>query len=176
MFSPYEELEYLADCLPEEGESVLLSREEGQLHCKPWQRDQFRDGIDDADLYGRLVQANELLAVAGQIPFWMTTAAFCWITILLFGVAGLGWGQWFLLPGIGVLLVIGCSQWIRHRQHRMFSERVRPMLQEEIWRRQTTLFALIAGVRQHAELRTLLDELIRWMPDRAGRSEVNSPD
>jgi hypothetical protein len=31
-------------------------------------------------------------------------------------------------------------------------------------RRRLPLFTLIAGVRQHAELRTLLDELVRCSP------------
>ena len=57
MFTPFEELEYVAEYLPEEGESVLISRKDGELVCQPWRTEGLRDGIEEAPLYGLLVQA-----------------------------------------------------------------------------------------------------------------------
>jgi hypothetical protein len=164
MFSPFEELEYLADYLPEEGETVLISREAGELVCQPWLQEDFRDGIDDSRLYGRLVQANERLHNAGAMPIWVTLMGLVWLAILLHGAIGLGWSHWYVVPGLGLPALFGCFHWIRFRQHQLFRRSVLPGLQDEMARRRLPLFTLIAGVRQHAELRTLLDELVRCSP------------
>lgn len=166
MLTPYEELEFLAEYLPEEGEAVVVTRQGGELHCEPMQDDEFRDGIDDVELYGRLVQANERLNAQGSLPLW--TAAFSLMVagILLFRVIGLGWGEWYLLPALGLLALYGCFHWIRRRQSALFDARIRPMLLREAMIRKVSIYALIAGIRQHPEFRTLLDELIRWDPVR----------
>jgi hypothetical protein len=113
MFSPFEELEYLADYLPEEGETVLISREAGELVCQPWLQEDFRDGIDDSRLYGRLVQANERLHNAGAMPIWVTLMGLVWLAILLHGAIGLGWSHWYVVPGLGLPALFGCFHWIR---------------------------------------------------------------
>ena len=164
MFSPYEELEYLADYLPDEGEIVLVTRESGELVCKPWTRHDLREGVDDAGLYGFLVQANEQLAAASAFPIWAVSIGILWLGILLHGIVDLSVDYWYLVPGIAFPAVFGCVLWIRKRQHLFFRDRILPKLQQELRRRELHLFALIAGVRQHSELRTLLDELIRWSP------------
>lgn len=167
MFSPYEELEYLSNFLPDEGEAVLVLREEGELICKPWCRGNLRDGIDDADLYGRLVFANERLNLAGALPLWAGSLGLVWAAITLHGLLGFGWAYWYLVPSLAPLVLYGCFQWIRYRQHRAFRDEILPPLRAEMSRLQITPHALMAGIRQHAELRTLLDELVRWVP--AGR-------
>lgn len=164
MFSPYEELEYLADFLPEEGETVMISRQQGELVCKPCNREQLRDGVDEADLYGRLVQANERLAAAHSLPLWVGVIGLVWISIALHVGLGLGWNMWFVVPGLSFPVMFSCLQWGKQRQGDVFRSQVLPGIRYEINRRQISIYQLISGVRQHAELRNLLDELVRWSP------------
>ncbi|MEW4526633.1 hypothetical protein [Maioricimonas sp. JC845] len=165
MFSPFEELEYLADYLPDEGEAVVVTRQQGELVCQPWRKDDLRDGIEDADLYGMLVQANERLNTLGSTPLWASAIFLFWFAVLMHGVIGLGLQQWYLVPGVGLLVMYGCFHWIRYRQHRFFLREILPTLKSELRMRGITPYALLSGVRHHAELRTLLDDLIRWVPE-----------
>lgn len=162
MFSPYEELEFLADYLPDEGETVAVTRQNGELVCKPWQRDQLRDGVDEADLYGRLVQANERLAASHALPLWAGLIGLIWLSVGLYLGFGLTWSQWLIIPAVSLPTVYGCIEWGRARQTRKFRCEILPGLRLELTRRKITPFQLISGVRQHAELRNLLDELIGW--------------
>lgn len=166
MLTPYEELEFLAEFIPDEGEAIVVTRQGGELHCEPFGDDDLRSGIEDVELYGRLVQANERLNAQGSLPLWTTAFALTAVGILLHRVVGLGWSEWYLLPAIGLLALFGCFHWIRARQRRLFDAAVRPMLLREALSRHITLYALMAGIRQHAEFRTLLDELVRWEPSR----------
>lgn len=166
MFSPFEELEQLADYLPEEGESVLITREEGELVCKPFPGDDLREGIDEAELYGFLVQANEKLHAVGAYPIWITVIGLTWLAIVMYGILGISWERWYLLPGLAIPVVLGTVNWIQQRQRRLFRIEVAPQLNRELTRRGIRDHALLAGVRQHGELRTLFDELVRWSPAR----------
>ncbi|MFV0445933.1 MAG: hypothetical protein ACK5Q5_20330 [Planctomycetaceae bacterium] len=170
MLTPYEELEFLADFLPEEGEAVVVTRQGGELHCEPMLADELRDGIEDVELYGRFVQANERLNAQGSLPLWVTAFSLMLVGILLFRVIGLGWSEWYLLPAIGLLALYGCFHWIRHRQSQLFDTQIRPLIVREAMVRRISIYALITGIRQHPEFRTLLDELIRWEPVREQRS------
>ncbi len=161
MFSPYEELEYLSDYLPAEGEVVLVSREAGELVCKPWQNDELRDGIHDSSLYGLLVQSNERLSAIGTFPIWMTVIGLVWLAILCHGVLSFGIEQWYVVPGLAFPMMYLCYSWIRRRQAKLYREQILPVLKQELRRRNISAYALIAGVRQHGEFRTLLDELVR---------------
>jgi len=165
MLSPYEELEYLSDHLPDEGETVMVTREYGELVCKQWQRANLRDGIHEPELYGLLVRSNEQLANAGTLPIWLTSIAVVWTGIVLHGLAGFGWGHWYIVPGLALPALYGCFRWIRFRQHRLFQQQVWPRLCRELYLRRVDVHALLAGVRQHGEFRTLLDELIQRETD-----------
>lgn len=165
MLTPFEELEYLADYLPEEGEAILVTRQFGELRCDPVGSDSLRDGIDDADLYGRLVQANEQLNARGVRPIWVCLLGWFWLCAAPFVVSGWGWGEWYLPVGLGLLAASICYHWIHDRQHKLFEQRIAPQLFQELGRGNISLHALVAGVRQHVEFRTLLDELVRWQPD-----------
>jgi hypothetical protein len=164
VFSPFEELEHLADYLPEEGESVRLTRRNGELVCEPCGAESLRDGIEDSRLYGQLVQANERLSGLALLPLWAGGILVFWTFVALFTVGGLRWESWFLVPGLGLVALWGCFQWIRWRQHRVFQREIWPALESELRRRGLHLHALIGGVRQHTELQTLLDELVRPRP------------
>lgn len=164
MFSPFEELEYLSDHLPEEGEAVLVTRQAGELVCKPWNQNSLREGIHDPQLYGFLVHANERLSAVGMLPVWLAAAGLLWIVLLLHGFFGIGWERWYLTPGLFVPLLLGCLQWMRRRQAKYFEQAILPALQAELRRRQVPFYSLVAGIRQHPEFRTLLDELIHWSP------------
>ena len=164
MLTPYEELEFLAEYLPDEGESVVVTRRGGELRCEPLGDDDLRDGIDDVELYGRLVQANERLNAQGNLPLWVTAIVVALVSIVVFRVIGLGWSEWYLLTMIDLLGLFVCFHWIRRRQNHCFRTTILPALGREARLRHISLFALMAGVRQHAEFRTLLDELVRTDP------------
>ncbi|WP_092053970.1 hypothetical protein [Planctomicrobium piriforme] len=166
MFSPFEELEYLADYLPEEGEAVLITRESGELVCKPYAANDLRDGVDDAELYGLLVQSNERLNRRGLLPLWLAATVIFFSAIILHGILGLSWHRWYLIPGVTILTLYGSLFWIRVRRNRLFRSEILPVIMRELGRRRIRPYSLLAGVRQHGELRTLMDELIRWTPER----------
>jgi len=166
MFSPFEELEYLVDYLPEEGESVLITRKSGELVCKPYVTEDLRDGVEDAELYGFLVQANERLQSATTLPAWSAAIGLFWMGVLIHGVLKMPWDQWYLLPGLAIPVVLSTVHWIQSRQRRLFCQEIAPQLNRELSRRGIRPFALMAGVRQHGELRVLFDELVKWLPPR----------
>lgn len=166
MFSPYEELEYLADYLPEEGESVVITRQAGELVCKPHSFEDLRDGVEDAEFYGFLVQANERLQTVGTHLIRWTIVLLASMGLLLHGVLKFSWEQWYLLPGLAIPVVLGALHWIQRHQFQLFRQEIVPQLNRELAVRKIRPFALIAGVRQHSELRTLFDELVRWLPSR----------
>ncbi len=167
MFSPYEELEYLSDYLPEEGEAVLVVRESGELICKPWNQSDLRDGIHDSQLYGMLVQANERLNAVGSTPLWVAGFALIWLAIIVHGVLGIGWDRWYLVPGCSIPILYAALFWTKKRQQAYFQNAILPMLQTELRNRQTPFYSLVAGIRQHEEFRCLLDEIVHWSPQKS---------
>ena len=164
MFSPFEELEQLAEHLPDEGESLLISRREGELVYEPYRRDDLRDGVEEAHLYGRLVQANERLNSLGTFPLWTSALSFVALSVVAHATFEGAWQVWYLLPLLFVFTLCVCFHWIRWRQEIVFQTEILPALRMELRRRKVDAFSLIAGVRQHSELRTLLEELVRWAP------------
>jgi len=160
MATPFEELEYLSDYLPDEGESVLISRKDGELVCQACPSEGLRDGIDEAELYGLLVECNERLSMRAAQPLWFTGfATFAFLTGV-FTLGGLGWSSWFLVPGAVFIALWVCYSWIRRRQLQLFARELRPQILIAIEDRNIETHALIAGMRQHVELRTLLDLFI----------------
>ena len=163
MLSPFEELEYLSDYLPDEGEAVIVSRQAGELVCEPFQKESLREGISDARLYGVLVQANERLNALGALPIWATIIGFFWACTAL-GVSGwLTWPQWYLVPGIALILLPLCIGWIRFRQRQRFNREVMPILERMLRTHRLDPHAFLGAIRQHEEMRTLLDEVIHWI-------------
>ncbi|MFO1094480.1 MAG: hypothetical protein U0992_14425 [Planctomycetaceae bacterium] len=160
MATPFEELEYLSEHLPDEGESVLITRKDGELVCEPRASDGLRDGIDEAELYGLLVECNERLSLRAARPLWTTSFVTFAILVSLFTIGGLGWSNWFVVPGVVFVALWGCYTWIRSRQLRLFMRELRPRIAVAIEDREIDTHALIAGMRQHVELRTLLDLFI----------------
>ena len=66
MNSPFEELEYLADYLPDEGEAVIVVRKDGELVCEAFQREKYQEGITDPEFYGRLIQCERTPQLPGH--------------------------------------------------------------------------------------------------------------
>ena len=158
MFTPFEELEHLAEYLPDEGESVLITRKDGELVCTEWSSGELRDGIDEAALYGLLVQCNEALNARATLPLWATGVGTCWTLAALIVSGGLNWDRWYVVPGLAMSALWLCFAWIRYRQRRLFTEHIRPRIAAAVYERGLDLCSLLAGIRQHAELRTLLDQ------------------
>jgi hypothetical protein len=161
MSTPFEELEYLTDFLPDEGESVVVSRRGGELVCQPVQGESYRDGIADAELYGRLVLANERLNGLNAVPFWSCLFAAAGFCLALFEWTDVGWNGWYLALAVAATAVLAGSLWAGHRRRKFYQEDVRAMLDNQMRRRQINRYALVGAIRQHPELSTLLDELSR---------------
>jgi len=166
MNTPFEDLEYLADYLPDEGESMLVSRRDGELVCEPLARDAGREGITDPELYGRLVQANERLNMQGTLPLWVSLIGCFWFCVLFHVVTGIGWQGSFIDIGMVMMSMMAGYCWIRYRNRRLFQAEVLPMLEHEIRRRGLEKFSLIGAIRQHPEMRSLMDELSGWTEKR----------
>lgn len=174
MNTPFEDLEYLADYLPEEGEAMLVTRRDGELNCEPFSGDPSRDGVADPELYGRLIQASERLNLLGTMPLWVCLISWFWLCVAFHVGTGISWAGWYLDVGTGIMTLMGGLCWIRFRQRRLFEQEVRPMLEREIRRNNMQQYVLIGAIRQHPEMRSLMDELSRWTDedDRLGPLEL----
>jgi hypothetical protein len=162
MSTPFEEIEQLADLLPEEGEALLVSRRDGELVCEPFRPDAIREGLTDAELYGRLVQANERLDALTRWPLWVTAAGLFLTCTVWHLFTGISWRGWYVDVGLTLIGVMSSVRWIHSRQLHLFRTQITPMLDAQTDRRDGSKFALIGAVRQHTELRTLMDFLVYW--------------
>lgn len=163
MATPFEDLEFLAEYLPNEGETILLTRRGGELVCEeaPRRHSAADDGFADPEFYGRLVQANERLDGLGTLPIWGTAVACFWACVAMHKIGGLGWESWYLDLGLAMTALLGCFLWIRARQARFFRRDVSTMLDWQTRRLGMDQFRLFGLLRQHAEFRTLLDVVSR---------------
>ncbi len=162
MNTPFEDLEYLADYLPEEGETMIVSRRDGELVCEPFAHEAGREGITDPEFYGRLVQASERLSMQGTMPLWVCLVTCFWCCVAFHLVTGIRWSGAFLDVGMAMMALMIGYCWIRARHQRMFQNEIRPMLEWEIRRRGLQKFTVIGAIRQHPEMRSLMDELSLW--------------
>ena len=165
MFTPFEELEYLAEYLPEEGESVIVTRRHGELVCEPYQQQEKKPVLSDPALLGRLIQANERLKAVAAIPFVVSLLLAYSGCVAVHHVIRIGWSGWFI--DVGVILVVGlaCWNWIRTRQSRLFRLVIRPMLTWQLRKNHGDAYTLLAEARSRPELRALVNELWRWIED-----------
>lgn len=162
MLSPFEELEYLADYLPDEGESVVMSRRSGELVCEALPQPEEPSLLSDAELYGRLVVANERLRRQTLVPIWVGLLVSFWACVGLHSLAGIGWNEWYFFAGLGLIAFAGVVAWIDFLQLRLYRYEVRPMVQVQIQRRGINLYSLVTAIGQAPELRTLMNVLSRW--------------
>ncbi|WP_298868430.1 hypothetical protein [uncultured Gimesia sp.] len=163
MSTPFEELEYLADFLPDEGESVIVSRNQGELVCENFQKERPLDEIASPDFYGHLVHANERLSSLVARPIWIATLIWFWVCVMIHTKLGWGWDGWYLDLGLALVAMAASYAAIRLRQDRYFKQEVRPTLNRQMYGSNLSKYALIGVIRQRPELRTLLDTLSRSM-------------
>jgi hypothetical protein len=161
MNTPFEDLEFLSDNLPDEGESVVVTRRGGELVCQPIHGESFRDGIADAELYGRLVLANERLSRLSTVPLWSCLCAAFVLCAAFFQFTDLGWSAWHVPPAIAALAGLTYQAWVGARRRNYFQREVRGMLETQFRLRGINRFAVVGAIRQHPELGMLLDELSR---------------
>ncbi len=161
MSTPFEELEYLADFLPDEGESVLVSRSQGELVCENFQKDRSLDEMASPEFYGHLVHANERLNSLVARPVWIGTLVWFWVCVLIHKSFDLGWGGWYLDLGLGLVAMAASYAAIRLRQDHYFKQEVRPTLNRQMYGSNLSKYALVGVIRQRPELRTLLNTLSR---------------
>lgn len=163
MKTPFEELEFLADYLPEEGESVVVSRHAGELQCEALVGDNARSGIDQPEFYGRMVQANQRLQSCMALPIWTTIAALFCGSVILQTWGLLGWKYWYAYIGLLLLTVAAGRYWTAARQYQLFRTEICPMMAWQIQRYRLDKYSLIGVLRQHAELRQLAQRMTRWV-------------
>ncbi|MBW3540389.1 MAG: hypothetical protein KY476_08970 [Planctomycetes bacterium] len=161
MNSPFEELEYLSDYLPDEGEAVIVARRGGELVCEPYARDGNRDALSNPGLYGRLVQANARLRAVPTVPAWSCALLWFWSCMLIHKVIGAGWEWWSLDIGLGLSFLLACYVWVRHSQAALFRREIRPMLDAQLRQHHLDRFTIIGAMQQQPELRTLLGQITR---------------
>ncbi|MBM84226.1 MAG: hypothetical protein CMJ78_27035 [Planctomycetaceae bacterium] len=162
MNTPFEELEYLAEYLPDEGEAVIVSRRQGELVCEAYQQSEVKAGISDVGFYGRLVQANEQLSTLAAFPTWICILGYFWLCVLLHKTTDIGWPLWFVDLGLMPIVCAIGYKWVRHRRSQFFEREVQPILEWQLRRREMDVFQLIGNVRQRSELSVLMQELWRW--------------
>jgi hypothetical protein len=166
MRTPFEDLEYLAEYLPEEGEAVIVARRDGELVCEPFRQErsenQTRDGLLDVAFYGRLVQANERLNAISSLPLWVASLLTLVLCVTVHKQLNVGWTGWYYDLGIGLLILGSVLAWIQSQQGRLFRREIRTMLEAQLRQRGIPRHALIGVIRQHPELRSLLNELTHW--------------
>ncbi|MCR9233972.1 MAG: hypothetical protein NXI29_23480 [bacterium] len=151
----------MADFLPEEGESVIVSRNHGELVCENFQKERPLDEMASPEFYGHLVHANERLNALVARPVWIALLTWFWACVLIHRQMELSWDGWYLDLGLGLVAMAVCYAAIRFRQDRYFKDEVRPTLNRQMYGSNLSKYALVGVIRQRPELRTLLDTLSR---------------
>jgi hypothetical protein len=160
--TPFEELEYLVDYLPEEGESILVTRRNGELQCEASQALGHADPIEHPVLYGMLVQMNERLAALCYLP--ASTAILVWFGIcsLTEAMSGIGLPGWYLYFGLGLLSMFLSIAWVEYRQRQLFNRELFPQLVRKIRGMGLDHYSVVGSLRHHSELRTLFRQLAQF--------------
>jgi len=161
MSTPFEDLEFIADYLPDEGESVVVSRRNGELVCQSVSATNGQEGISDAELYGRLVLANERLGRLSVVPVWICLLGAFALCVAFFHLSQVGWQGWYVAVGVAAITALLGSTWVAILRARLFRREIVPMLDNQMRRRGFNRFALVGAIRQHPELGALLTELAR---------------
>ncbi len=166
MNSPFEDLEYLADFLPEEGESVIMSRRRGQLVCEtylePTPFPSTPPGRIDRELFGRMTTINTRLRNLKIGPVLVTLLSYYWLCVMMHRVFSLGWAGWYLDLGLGLLMSVSCYLYVQFRQRKYFLEIVCPLMKQLMQDHQLEKYSLIAYLSQHRNLSTLASAFTRW--------------
>lgn len=166
MSNPYEDFEYLADFLPEEGESVIISRRRGQLVCESYLDSMSsyspQPSVVDRELYGRLVMVNAKLKRLWQNPVIIAVLMFYWLSVTTHRFLGLGWGGWYLDLGLALVVGVTCYQYILHVQKNYFMLTVCPALQKWMVEHQLDKYTLVAWLSAHRNFSALRNALTRW--------------
>lgn len=167
MTSPFEELEYLAEFLPEEGESVLVTRRRGELVCESYQepRDNSEprlEGISDSTQYGRLLHARTRMSTSYWPIVGVAVLVAYWSCLAVHLITGLGWSGWYL--DVGICLVTACAVFMLvHLQNwKRFEVDVLPAIHQVLADSDMDRYELLTALQQHRELRPLVWYLSRW--------------
>lgn len=181
MRSPYEELEYLANYLPDEGESVVVTRRSGDLvverpssleergHQREQSFESDRDAasivayeIENREFDGRLIQASARLRQLSAAPIWVTMIAAFWlgVTLHFFVPAQVAWT---VTAGVIMAAIPVAISWIRVRRSRLFRSEIRAMLAWQLRRCRLERFTTMSKMCGRPELRHLLAEMTRWI-------------
>lgn len=160
--TPFEELERLVDYLPEEGESVVISRKDGELVCENLRGSHREELSDDRVMYGRLVQISERLRERMWLPIWAGLAMWLSSSALIHLTNGPGLGVFYGDLMLGLVASLLVVVWIDQRQRLSFVRDWMPSLARDFRQRGLERHAVLGSVKSHRELRPLFRQLVRW--------------
>lgn len=178
MRTPYEELEYLANYLPDEGESVVVTRRSGDLiverpsaleermrQSQPPELDtEPSEGaeIDNREFDGRLIQADARLRRLATMPTWVIAITSFWLCSAMHLILA-STLAWTLSAGVVIAAFPAIAFWVRVRRSRLFRSEIRAMLAWQLRRCRLDRFATMSKMQGRPELRHLLSEMTRWI-------------
>ncbi len=166
MNNPYEDLEYLAEFLPEEGESVIVTRRRGQLVCESYFETHptppAQAGLIDREFYGRLTTIDTRLRILWHTPAIIAVLTYYWACVAFHRGFGLGWSAWYLDLGLALIVGVTCLGYIQQRRKHYFLNAICPALQKWMIDHQLDKYTLIAWLATHRNLATLRQALTRW--------------
>jgi len=160
MSTPFEEIEFLADRLPREGEAVVVSRRDGELVCEPLSEQLARVELD-SEFCGWLIYANERLRRL-TTSLWAAAAVLSLSVVmavhLLTGFTPMSW-----LADVGLIGLIAYATMILADGARQaaFRRGIAPVLESQMRRRGIRPFSFLAVLRQHPELSFLFGCAVR---------------
>ncbi len=157
MYSPFEELEYLAEFLPDEGETVVVSRCEGELVCESLRDPDVAEcNLEEPELYGRLIHANERLKAQRNLPLGVFAVSLYTAMFLVHTFQPLSMLVWILDLGLVLLASMTYVVWVQRRRAALFQEKLLPILDWYLSSRGIDRFVLIGSLPDQPELETLL--------------------
>lgn len=166
MNNPYEDLEYLSENLPDEGESVIISRRRGQLVCEPFMDSQTSSestaGVINREFYGRLVATNAKLRHFWSRPLILALLLIYAVSIGMQQFFHLGWSDWVLYLAAATVILVSVGSLVRFRQRIYFRSIVCPLLQQLMSDHQIDKYSLIAYLSTQRQLGPLYVAMTRW--------------
>ncbi len=173
--TPYEEIESIADFLPDEGKSVTLTRRKGQLVVEDLSsRRQHQDDVNrerqlaakqklaEETLIGHLVQSKERLQHASlrtPVVFLVMTYAICVGLHMYYG-----WSAINFPVVLSVIFFSGLAYWCNEQREvkRRFIYQVCPELDRVLTERNVDKFQLLGILKRDPEMAPLTRAISRW--------------
>ncbi len=174
--TPYEEIESLADLLPDEGEKVTISRQHGELivEATTAQKQQFdqaivqerlliaKQRVAEETLLGHLIEANERLQSYSLKSFLFTVITAYASCLLVNYYSNFSTFTWAVDIGIALFFLAGYLLNERSELKKRFVYQVCPPLDKVLMERNIDKYQLLGIMKSHADLTPLARAISRW--------------